>query len=55
MKRSSQRRVKRWILEELTRRLDQRNEIHSDRTHVLGSRRSDLSSAPAKGAIEDHL
>jgi hypothetical protein len=54
MKQSFQRRIKRWILEELKRRLDQRNEIYSDRTHCRRPYRSGLPSAPAEGAIADH-
>jgi hypothetical protein len=55
MKRSFQRRIKRWFLEELTRRLDQCHEIHSDRTHCLGHHGSGLLFAPAEGMVEDHL
>jgi hypothetical protein len=54
MKRSSQRRIKRWVLEELTRRLDQRNEGQSDRSHIHGPHRSGLSSIAVEGTIEDH-
>jgi hypothetical protein len=53
MKRSSQRRIKRWFLEELTRRLDQCHEIHSDRTHFFGPHGSGLSAGPAEGVSED--
>lgn len=51
MKRSFQRRIKRWFLEELTRRLDQCHEINTDRTHCLGLDGSGLRSAPAEGMI----
>jgi hypothetical protein len=54
MKRSFQRRIKRWFLEELTRRLDRCHEIHSDRTHYLGPHGFGLPSAPAEGIIEDY-
>jgi hypothetical protein len=54
MKQSFQRRIKRWVLEELTRRLDQRNEGQSGRNHVHGPHRSCLSSVAVEGTIEDH-
>lgn len=54
MKRFFQRRIKRWFLDELTRRLDQCHEIHSDRTQSLGLHGSGLPSAPAGGTVEDH-
>ena len=51
MKRSSQRRVKRWILEEPTRRLDQRNEIHSNQTRILGPHGSGLRRPQQKAQL----
>lgn len=54
MKWSSQRRIKRWLLEELTHRLDQRNEGQSDRSHMHGPHRSGLSSVAVESTIEDH-
>jgi hypothetical protein len=53
MKRSSQRRIKRWFLEELTRRLKWCDEIHSNRPHILGPHAFGLSSRPAEGVSED--
>jgi hypothetical protein len=55
MKRSSQRRIKWWLLEELTRRLDQRNGGQSDRNHVHGPHRPGLLPVAVEGTIEDHF
>ena len=53
MKRSCQRRIKRWFLEELTRRIKWCDETHSDRPDFLGPHSSGLSSGPAEGVSED--
>ena len=53
MKRSFQRRIKRWFLEEMTRRLNQCHESHSDRAPFFAPHSSGLPSSPAEGISED--